>query len=101
MKYIEIDKTRIPYEFEMEFNKEIYQFEVLYNTFADHFTINLFHNHEPVVVGEKIVLNQPLFDGYEHLDIPMIIAIPYDTTERAERISFENMSEDVFLYVLD
>lgn len=53
MRYIEIEKDRIPYEFEMEFDGEIYQFEILYNSFGDYFTANLFHNHEPVIIGEK------------------------------------------------
>lgn len=101
MNYIDIDKSKVPYEFEMEFDGEIYQFEILYNSFADFFTANLFKNHEPVIMGEKIVLHQPLFDGYEHLNIPMLIVIPYDTTEEALRITYENLNEDVFLYVLD
>nr|DAM61532.1 MAG TPA: hypothetical protein [Caudoviricetes sp.] len=101
MNYIEIEKDRIPYEFEMEFNGKIYQFEILYNTYGDYFTINLYHNHKPVIIGEKIVLHQPLFDGLEHLDIPMTIVIPYDTTDEALRITYENLNEDVFLYVLD
>lgn len=101
MRYINIDKNRIPYEFELEIDKEIFQFEVLYNSYKDYFTINLYKNHKPVVMGEKIVLHQPLFDGLEHLDIPKIIVIPYDTTEGALRIGYDNLSEDVFLYVLD
>ncbi|MBA7490428.1 hypothetical protein ES702_00966 [subsurface metagenome] len=101
MNYIEIEKDRIPYEFEMEFDGEIFQFEILYNTYGDYFTANLYKNHDPVIIDEKIVLHQPLFDGLEHLDIPMIIVIPYDTTESALRINYENLNEDVFLYVLD
>lgn len=101
MNYIEIEKEKVPYEFEMEIDKEIFQFEILYNLYGDYFTCNLYKNHELVIAGEKIVLHQPLFDGYEHLDIPQIIVIPYDTTDSALRVNYENLSEDVFLYVLD
>lgn len=99
MEYIEIDKNKIPYEFELSIENETYQFEVMYNTLGDFFTINLYKNFEPIRYGEKLVYNGVLFEGLEYLPIPKMRFRPYDTTNTADRITFENLNEDVFIYV--
>lgn len=101
MKYIDIEKEKIPYGFEIVLKNETFQFEVFYNTFGDFFTIDLYKNHRPIVYGEKITLDVPLFSGYEYLDIPKLVVTPSDTTKQALRITYDNLNEDVFLYVLD
>lgn len=101
MKFININKSKIPYRFELNLKNETFQFEILYNTLGDFFTINLFKNHNLVRYGEKIVYGVPLFNGLEHLEIPKVVINPLDTTERAVEVTFENLNEDVFLYVLD
>lgn len=101
MKYIDIEKNKIPYSFEIVLANETFQFEVLYNSFGDFFTLNLYKNHKLILYGEKIVLGVSLFENCKHLEIPNIEIMPFDTTENAIRIFYENMNEDVFLYVLD
>lgn len=101
MKYIDIDKSKIPYSFEVVLANETFQFEVFYNVVGDFFTINLYKNHELVALGEKIVYGVDLFDNLKHLPIPKVTIRPFDTTGEAKRITYENMNEDVFLYVLD
>ena len=101
MKYIDIEKAKIPYSFELVLAGETFQFEVLYNVAGDFFTINLYKNHELVVYGEKIVYDVDLFDNLKHLQVPRVTIRPYDTTGLAERVTYENLNEDVFLYVLD
>lgn len=105
MNYIKISKEEIPYEFEMVLNGETFQFEVFYNSVGDYFTVNLYKNHNFVVYGEKLVYGVPLFDNLRHLNVPKVIIFPYDITKaknkKADRISFDNLNEDVLLYVLD
>ena len=101
MKYIDIDKSKIPYTFEVVLNGDTYQFEINYNTLGDFFTITLYKNHILVRSGEKVVYGVPLFDNLLHLEVPFTVILPYDTTGEAIRITYENMNEDVFLYVLD
>lgn len=101
MKYIDIDKAKIPYSFEIVLANETFQFEVFYNVVGDFFTINLYKNHELVVFGEKLVYGVDLFENLKHLPIPKVNIRPFDTTGEAKRITYENMNEDVFLYVLD
>lgn len=101
MKYIPINKDRIPYVFEINLNNETFQFEVFYNITGDFFTINLFKNHIPIIHGEKVVYDVELFANYKHLGVPKVVIKPLDTTKKTNRISFDDLGEDVFLYVLD
>ena len=101
MRYIDIDKSKIPYRFEVVLADETFQFEVFYNVVGDFFSVNLYKNHELVVLGEKIVYGVDLFDNLKHLPVPKVTIRPFDTTGLANRITYENLNEDVFLYVLD
>lgn len=100
MKYIEIDKDMIPYRFDITLEGETYTFEVNYNALKDFFTIDLLKNDEIIVLGEKLVYGKPLFMTARHKDIPKPIIIPYDVSENTERITFENMNKDVFLFLI-
>ena len=48
MKYININKSMIPYEFELNLDNETFQFELFYNTKGDFFTINLYKSDIPL-----------------------------------------------------
>ena len=98
--YINIDKTLIPYSFDMTIESETYTFEVNYNSLNDFFTLNLLKNDEIIVLGEKLVYAKPLFLSSRHRDIPKIDIIPYNLTENTDRITFENFNESVFLYLV-
>lgn len=101
MKYFNIDKNLIPYEFEVVINKQTFQFEMNYNSVGDFFTISVKKDHDLIISNYKIVYGVPLFENFKHLNVPKVWIFPYDTTKRAERITYENLNEDVFLYVLD
>ncbi|HSH51254.1 MAG TPA: hypothetical protein VK982_05990 [Bacteroidales bacterium] len=100
MNYIEIDKNMIPYRFDMTIKRETYTFQVNYNALKDFFTIDLYKNDEVIVLGEKLVYGKPLFMTARHKDIPKTIIIPYDMSENTDRITFENMNKDVFLFLI-
>lgn len=101
MKYIEIEKDQIPYEFELALDKGTFQFEINYNYLGDFFTVSLKKDHNLVASGCKLVYNVPLFDGLGYLDIPRVMIRPLDTTGVTQEANYDNLSEDVFLYVLD
>ncbi|GLC88261.1 phage baseplate plug family protein [Lysinibacillus piscis] len=98
-EYIEIDKNEIPYAFEMELAGEIFGFEVNYNRAHDFFTLDLFKNGGALVVGEKLILNRPLFRNRVSSELPNVQIIPKDRAHSATRITYENLNETVFLYV--
>lgn len=98
--YIEIKKELIPYSFDITLLGETYTFEINYNSLNDFFVINLLKNDEIIVLGEKLVYAKPLFLSSRHKDIPKIDILPYDLSENTERITFENLNESVFLYLV-
>lgn len=99
MLYLEIEKESIPYTFETVLMGETYQFTVNYNSAGDFFTIDIYKNSTPLRYGEKIVYGQPLFINHGYIGSPRMLIMPLDTTGKAKRVSYENLSEDVFLYV--
>lgn len=101
MKYIAIDKNLIPYEFDISLKGETFRFKVDYNFSYDFFTINLYKNGEVIVLGEKLVYGRPLFLPCLHKDIPKIFIIPYDLSGNSNRITFESLNKQVFLYLVE
>ena len=96
---IPIDKERVPYQFEIELDGEIFTFEVHYNGEYDFFTVDLHKNGEPVVYGEKIVYGQPLFGKITDSRLPTTQIIPLDPSGQAQRVGYKELGETVFLYI--
>lgn len=97
--YIEIDKEEIPYSFEMEFGGTMFKFEVNYNVTYDYFTMDLYREDELIAVGQKVVYGVPLFEDYS--DVFPVTIVPLDASEKESRVSFDNLEETVFLYILE
>ena len=100
MEYIGIDKNSIPYKFDIRLGGVTYTLRVLYNSLRDFFTVDLYKDNTPIVLGEKLVLNKPLFISSKYRDTPAVDIIPFDLTGEAERITFSNFNESVYLYIL-
>lgn len=99
-EYIEIDKAEIPYSFEVELANEIFEIEVNYNQAYDFFTIDLFKEGIALVIGEKLILNRTLFRNSVDIDLPQVKIIPKDRAGGAKRITYDNLNETVFLYLV-
>lgn len=100
MRYIEINKDIVPYMFEIALEGETFQFDIRYNEFGDFWTVDLHKNQELIIQGEKLIYGSPLFGNYMHLDIPKVMILPYDTTDKSQRVGYEELEEDVFLFVV-
>lgn len=98
-EYIDIDKNETPYSFEIDLAGEVFEFEVNYNQAHDFFTVDLFKDNDALVIGEKLILNRPLFRNIVNIQLPKVIIIPKDRANSATRITYENLNETVFLYV--
>ena len=48
-----------------------------------------------------MVYNVELFENLKHLGVPKVVIKPFDTTGNANKADYDNLNEDVFLYVLD
>lgn len=100
-EYINIDKPEIPYAFEVELDGTVYGLEINYNQSFDYFTVDLLKDDTALVIGEKMVLNRPLFRNFVSIDLPnKTQLIPLDRAGNAKRITWDNFNETVFLYVV-
>lgn len=99
-------KEELPERFEIDFYEETVVLQFDYNETGDFFTVHLYKIGDdgedvPVVLGEKLVLGRPLWENIPRFDIPGPTLIPLDIGMEADRITYENMNESVFLYILD
>jgi len=100
MEYIEIEKDLIPYEFDITIAGKTFTFVVNYNAEKDSFTVDLYRNEQPIVLGEKIVYGRQLFTSQQYADIPDVPILPYDPSEKENRVTWENLNETVFLWLV-
>lgn len=97
--YIEIDKDLIPYKFDVPLANELFTFTIRHNERYDFFTVDVEKDSEVLVVGEKLVLDKPLFASLNDNRFPKVHIIPVDESGVETRISFDNFGEKVFLFV--
>ena len=100
-EYIEIEKTLIPYRFEIEFGAELFDIEIRYNEIGDYFTIDLYKDGEVLVYGEKIVYGEPLFSEIYDTRYPAPTIVPIDESGKESRVGWDNLNETVFLVVMN
>lgn len=98
--YINIEKKLIPYSFDITLEGTTYTIDVNYNQLNDFFTLNLLRNGEVIVLGEKLVYGKPLFLSALHKEVPDVSIIPYDLSEKATEVTFDNLGENVYLYMV-
>ena len=100
-EYINIEKSLIPYRFEIELGAELFKMEIQYNYYGDYFTIDLFKDEEVLVYGEKIVYGEPLFSEVYDERFPGPTIVPYDESGKENRVGYENLNVTVFLAVMN
>lgn len=103
---VNFDKTELPERFEIDFYEQTVVLQFDYNATGDFFTVHLYKiggdgEDVPVVLGEKLVLGRPLWENIPRFDIPAPTLIPLDIGMEADCVTYENMNESVFLYILD
>ncbi|MDE3837940.1 hypothetical protein C0966_00765 [Bacillus methanolicus] len=100
--YILIDKENLPEQFEIDLANETYVLEFNYNKTYDFFTVDLYDiNMNPIVLGEKLVINIPLWSNITDSRLPAPSLVPMDESGKAERITYDNFGETVFLFIDD
>ena len=98
-EYIPIYKDAIPYVFDIKLKGKIYTFEVNYNADGDYFTLDLYKQGKMIALGEKIVYGSPLFETYRDERFPQVKITPLDRNRNKDRVGYDELGEDVFLYV--
>ncbi|KEQ22880.1 phage baseplate plug family protein [Paenibacillus tyrfis] len=99
MEYIDIEKQLIPYRFEISLSGTVFTFEVHYNSEFDFFTVDLERDGEVLVTGEKLIYGVPLFVDSADERFPKVMIIPFDESGNSDRVTWDSMSENVFLFI--
>lgn len=101
MRYIDINKDMIPYKFQTRLEGKLYEIEIHYNEEHDLFTLDLNNQSgEPIIKGEVLVYGKPLFNAYSYLPVPNVDIIPHDMGYNEGDVTWDNLSESVFLYLV-
>lgn len=95
-----INKSLIPYNFNILLGDELFNLTVNYNESHDIFTIALKKDDEIICEGEPIIYGVPLFrDIYQSGKFPALDIIPLDESGQQDTVTFKNLNETVFLTV--
>lgn len=100
LNYIDLDPSEIPCQFEIKFGSKTYWMGLYYNQSNDFYTVNLYEiDMTPIVLGEKLSLNEQLWKDIIDDRLPAEVIIPMDLSKNTKRISKSNFFHTVFLYI--
>lgn len=100
MIYLPIQKEYLPEEFEIQLAEEQFIMTVNYNELFDFFTIDLYDpDRNPIFLGEKMVIDQPLWFEISDSRLPAPTLIPRDPSGKSDRITFQNFMVTTFLTI--
>lgn len=98
-------KEKLPYEIVYDHKGNLYAIAFFYNQEYDFFAADLYRleNGEKKIIafGEKMMLNQVLFEIQAELDPDIPVIVPVSFYENIERISWDNMGKEVELVVME
>ena len=95
-----IEKSLVPYTFEILLADELFTLTVNHNKTHDFFTVMLEKDGELICEAEPIVYGVPLFnDFYQPERCPAIEIVPIDESGEQQTVTFANLGETVFLTV--
>lgn len=105
MQHIPLTKENFPEQFELNYGSDNYLLRFDYNLTYDYFTVSSYkiagEGLEELVIGEKIVLEKPLWsDMIPEIGIGPNI-VPLDLSGLATRVDWDNFGKSTFLYVDD
>lgn len=101
-EYIPIDTDDLPEQFEFDIDDVTYVIGVNYNEVGRFYTVDLYDEDEiPIVLGEKMVLDHPLWANLIDRRLPMRDIVPMDESGKATEVSPDSLQKTVFLYFDD
>ncbi len=97
---LQINKTMIPYSFNILLADELFNLTINHNEKHDIFTIAVKKDDETVCEGEPIIYGVPLFhDVYMAGKSPAVDIIPIDESGERDTVTYTNLNETVFLTI--
>lgn len=100
MYVLEINKSLIPYIFNISLSGELYTMRIDYNGTADLFIVSLAKDGIVLCTGEPIIYGKPLFgDLSTRENFPQITITPIDESGECNAVTFDNLCSTVLLKV--
>nr|DAS46911.1 MAG TPA: hypothetical protein [Caudoviricetes sp.] len=99
---IEIEKSEMPYNFDIVLGLDEYNLEFKYNEMSDLFTCTLSKDDEVLVYDEPLIYGTRLFcDVYNADTFPCLDIVPLDESSKENTVTFDNMGVTVLLTIDD
>lgn len=96
---IEINKSLIPYTFDIVLGAEEFTLRVDYNHTGGFFTIELSKGGKTLCSGEPIIYGRRLFSDIWTPDFPAIDIVPIDPSKQYNEVTYDNLCEGVILAI--
>lgn len=96
---IEINKSLIPYTFDIVLGAEEFTFRVDYNNTGEFFTVELSKNGETLCSGEPIIYGKRLFSDIWSPKFPAIDIVPIDPSSEYNAVTYDNLCNGVILAI--
>ena len=96
---IMINKSLIPYAFNIVLGSEEFTFRVDYNNNGEFFTVELSKNGATLCSGEPIIYGKKLFSDVWNNKFPAIDIIPIDPAGEYNAVTYDNLCEGVILAI--
>lgn len=108
MYIIPLDKAKVPYQFDIALDKQLFTLELHYNLQFDFFTMDLIKGTTTLVSQEKLILKQfPFRECYEDKDhnlnpnFPQGLFYVGTTDSTIKRVNYANLGDTVQLYYIE
>lgn len=100
--YIPIELDNLPERFEFDFDERTFQFGINYAESQNLFSVDIFTSSgEPIVLGERLVLNEKLWKDIIDDRLPSVDIVPMDESGVEREVTKDNFMKTVFLYLDD
>jgi len=94
--YIELDLSNFPNMYEIDMGNRTYFYRLNYADETKLFTLDIYDmQEEPIVFGEPLVLDKPLWADIINPKLPSVDITPISTN--GDEISLETLNRTVFL----
>ena len=102
---LQIPTPETPYsKIKVALNGVSYDFHYRYNFTADYWTLDIYLNDTPIVLGEALLSNSPLMNGTPRVNFQKGILIVFRNNPRVKsKVTLDNLGigKDYTLYYLD
>lgn len=104
VKYIDVDTSKVPYNFSVKLEDRTYTFCIRYNPWGGFFTadLSITATGEMLVYGDVIRYGRPLFNSVEDERFPIPVIIPLCLSgDNIREITWDNFGKQVRLYLYE